>query len=433
MKRTLLFLSAFVISCQTPTTIKREIAAEKKIAKTAQQLVDWETLSNSASSRSNKPIEILHYEIPLNALEKDFDKKVDPALMDSLIFEKNSEKYVRWIINPDDTKWHLALKEYLDSHNLDSNVYKFFTGYYTASRSMIVVNPESGATLSLKVSSNNTGGKWTDKKQTWEDAVHVRKMVRYVSESMANAKTNTVIFMDEPMVFGIKGIDQGMVVRSINDVAKNGHYYMPAFAAMHSEMGIEIAQLNDSYNVNDFWDKHLNEPLARAMAEFFAYTGAWYESPHAQNFLIELDKNMKPTGRIVFRDFGDTLLVEDFINNTNYKKAFEGTKHIFSREKGVPAQVGLLHGNDRPSWMSEFSYKKYVEHFYAAFEKRFSELSDIPIEELEETGYSIDSFAYKAYPVKSKRWQEYFKYANCFSGGGKTLDGLECPEAVLKK
>ena len=136
MNKTLnVFLSLavlLVVSCQTPG--HRNLASDFKISKNAQQLVTWETKANAVANRSNKAIEILHYEIPLSVLQKDIDSALESSISDSIIFEKNGEKYVRWMINPEDTKWHLELKEFLDKNKLDSNTYKFFNGYLTASR-----------------------------------------------------------------------------------------------------------------------------------------------------------------------------------------------------------------------------------------------------------------------------------------------------------
>ncbi len=421
------------LSCQS--TPHRDIASDYQISKNAHQLVTWETKANAVSTRSNQVIEILHYEIPLKILQQSIDDTLESSITESLVFEKNGEKYVRWIINPEDSKWHLEVKKFLEKNNLDAEPHKFFDGYLTASRSMIIVNPENGATFSLKVSTNKTGGNWTDKKQTWVDAQQVRRMNAWIGEVMSNMKTDSLVIMDEPLAMGIKEIDQGMIMRSLNDVPKNGHYYMPGFSVLHSGEGARIAKLNGATNVADFWDKHYNQPLANALAEFFAYTGAWYDSPHSQNFLVELDKNMKPTGRIVLRDLGDTYLLADFANNTKYKHLLplweDGNVHVGK----VQSAVGLLHGNKPPEWMNANDYERYAKNFYTAFEKKFSEMSNIPVAELRQTEMYVSPFSYvgKTYPTTSQSWKNYLKFANCLSGDTKTLTGIDCPEFFLKK
>jgi hypothetical protein len=413
----------------------RDIASDYHISKTAQQLVTWETKANAVANRSNATIEILHYEIPMRLLQKSIDEGIDANVSDSLIFEKNGEKYVRWIINPEDTKWYLEVQAFLEKNHVDSKKHKFFDAYLTASRSMIIVNPENGATFSLKVSTNKTGGSWTDKKQTWVDAQQVRRMNEWIGEVMSNMKTESLVIMDEPLAFGIKDIDQGMILRSLNDMPRGDHYYMPGFSVLHGEEGARIAKLNGAKNVAEFWDKHYNQPLANALAEFFAYTGAWYDSPHSQNFLVELDPKMKPTGRIVLRDLGDTYLLADFANNTKYKYLLPLWEDGNVKNGRLQSAVGLLHGNKPPVWMSAGEYESYGKNFYTAFEKKFSEMSNIPATELAQTRMNVTPFSYvsKTYPTTSATWKNYLKYANCLSGETKTLAGVDCPEFFLKK
>lgn len=423
-----------LVSCQSPA--HRDLASDYQISKNAQQLVTWETKANAVATRSDKVIEIRHYEIPLKFLQQSIDDSLETSIQESLVFEKNGEKYVRWIINPEDTKWHLELKEFLEKNKLDSKTYKFFDGYLTASRSMIIVNPDNGATFSLKVSTNITGGNWTDKKQTWIDAQQVRRMNAWIGEVMSNMKTDTLVIMDEPMAFGIKEIDQGMIMRSLNDVPKNEHYYMPGFSVLHGDEGARIAKLNGAKDVAEFWNKHYNQPLAKAMAEFFAYTGASYDSPHSQNFLVELDKKMKPTGRIVFRDLGDTYLLADFANNTKFKHLLPLWEDGNVHNGRLSSAVGLLHGNQAPYWLDEEKYLKYGQDFYDTYEKKLSEMTNVPVSELRQTKMTSSyqfSYVSKSYPTKSEAWVNYLKYANCLSGEKKTLAGVDCPEFFLKK
>jgi hypothetical protein len=432
-KLLLVFSLSVILSCQS--VLKRDLASDHHISQNAQQLVTWETKANAVSTRSNQVIRLEHYEIPLRLLQQDVEETLDQNMKDSLIFEKNGEKYVRWVINPEDTKWHFDVKNFLEKHNLDSEPRKFFDAYLTASRSMILVNPDNGATFSLKVSTNKTGGNWTDKKQTWVDAQQVRNMDKWMSEVTSSMKTEHLVIMNEPFAMGIKEIDHGMIMRSLNDVPKDEHFYLPGFSVLHEAEGARIAKLNGAKNVSEFWDKHYNQPLAKALAEFFAYTGAWYDSPHSQNFLVELDKNMKPTGRIILRDLGDTYLLEDFAINTKYAKLTalweDGNVH-----KGkLNSAVGLLHGNSAPSWMSDSEYQSYAKNFYTTFEKKFSEISNIPEVELRKTPLNVNPFSYatKNYSTTSESWKNYLKYANCLNGEAKTLAGLDCPEFYLKK
>jgi len=398
--------------------------------------VKWETRANAVSKRSSDVIRVEHYEIPLRLLAADFEKSMDGQLRDSILFTKNGEKYVRWLINPEDSKWHLEVKAFLDKNKIDSTPKKFFDGYLTASRSMILVNPDNGATFSLKVSTDKTGGKWTDKKQTWADAVQVRNMNKYVSETLPNMKTENLVIMDEPLAMGIKEIDQAMIMRSLGDLPTDDHYYLPAFSALHEKAGDEIAKHNGgAKNTVEFWDKHLVTPLANAMAEYFAYTGAWYDSPHAQNFLVELDRDMKPTGRIVLRDLGDAFVMEEFIKNTKHAHILKDWDPKNVVKDSIATGIGLLHGNEKPGWMFALEYKEYGWSFYRQFEKKFSEITNIPLSELQKTDSKEAHMSYtrKNYPITSESWKKYFHYAACMNGEPFTLKGEKCPDYMIKK
>jgi hypothetical protein len=421
------------MSCQT--ALHRNIAADYHISKNAQQLVTWETKANAVANRSNRVIALDHFEIPMRLLEKDIDQNLESSIVESLVFEKNGEKYVRWMINPEDTKWYLEVKAFLEKNGVDSSTHKFFEAYLTASRSMILVNPENGATFSLKVSTDKTGGNWTDKKQTWDDAKQIRTLDKWMTQATENMETKNMVVMNEPLAFGIKELDHGMIMRSLNDVPKDGHYYLPGFSALHEVEGARIARLNGATNVADFWDKHYNQPLAGALAEFFAFTGTWYDSPHSQNFLIELDKNMKPTGRVVLRDLGDSYILTDFAEKTKFSKIAT----IWDQDNVLwghtISKVGLLHGNTPPSWLSKTRYREYGKNFFNAFEQRFSELSGIPVSELSREPMDISDYSYieKNYKTTSSSWKKFFMNANCMNGEKKTLAGIDCPEFFLKK
>ncbi len=433
LRQTLFTLIAFtLISCQT--TLDRHIAGDYHISNSAKQLVNWETKANAVSLRSDELIQIEHYEIPLRLLEQDFETNLDSTIKNSLFFTKNGETYVRWMINPEDSKWHLEVKAFLEKHHLDSTPKKFFDGYLTASRSMILVNPHNGATFSLKVSTDKTGGKWTDKKQTWFDAKQVRNMNRYVQDVMPKMQTDTLVIMDEPLAMGIKELDHGMIMRSLNDLPDDEHYYLPAFSAMHETEGARIAKLNGATDPARYWEKHLNEPLAKAMAEYFSATGSWYDSPHAQNFLVELDRDMKPTGRIVLRDLGDTYVLEDFVKNTKFAWIIKDRDVNTVQAQKITTGIGLLHGNTNPSWLTSMEYKEYQWSFYREFEKQFSAITGIPTNELLKTESKefLWSYSRKTYETKSDAWKKYIHFANCFNGEALTLTGEKCPETILK-
>lgn len=342
-------------------------------------LVDMETKANAVAVRSNEAVKIEHFEIPLRLVEQDVMKSYPKDIIASLIFEKNGEPHIRWMINPEDTKWHKEVEKWLTENKVSTERHHHFIGYQTASRSYIIYDPETKAEFSLKVSTNVTGGNWTDKKQTWEDASQIRMLNDFILDRLSKfgGISNTVVLY-EPATFGIKALDQGMVVRSYGDLPKSKFHYLPGFSAVHEDVGRRIAEINGSNNPAEFWNKHYNLPLARSLAEFAALTGVVYDSPHSQNFMIELDKNMKPTGRIVLRDFGDSYLNEDFFKAVGRSDIPRKWEQPNITRGNFYVAVGIMHGNEPPSWLDmkgkgPNSYNSWGADFFTEYSKAFEE------------------------------------------------------------
>lgn len=377
-----------------------------------EELVDYETKGNAVSVRSNDTVKIENYEIPLRLLTTDIStERIPKDALNAVVFTKNGEKYVRWIINPEDTKWHKEVESWLLKNGIKPVRHQYFEGYMTASRSYIVQDPVSKAQFSLKVSTDNTGGNWRDKKQSWDDAQQVKIGSDHAIQAMKMRQPENFIFMDEPLVIGAKEIDQGMILRLLADLPTAKRYYVPGFSALHEEEGRHIAQLNGSKDPAGFWKEHYMKPLAKAIAELAAMTGLSYDSPHSQNFLIELDGDFKPTGKIVFRDLGDSYLTTQFAKAMKNQRILDTWEVDNKKDGKMFIAHGVLHGNKKPSWISEATYDEYGRVFFLEFEKEFSRITGVPVAELFADGSfhrSGDYFS-KSYYTNKPGWSDLFR------------------------
>lgn len=387
------------------------------ISREMYDLVTLETKANAVTTRSNEMVPLEHYEIPLSLVEADIAERANPIFVKALVFNKNGEKYVRWILNPEDTQWHQDVADFLLRNNINPEKKKYFQGYMTASRSYIVVDPQTGAEFSFKGSTNRTGGNWHNKKQTWEDGKQIRMMTDFVHSQLAKQpRLEHIVLLDEPMAFGIKALDQGMVIRSYEGLTHSGKRYVPGFSIMHEKTGAALALDNGSRDPAAYWNEHYNKPLARALAEFMALTGMTYDSPHSQNFLVELTAENRPTGKIVLRDFGDTYISSEFFT------AIQRTDILRTWEKGnvlskyLSSGVGILHGNTPPRWINMVrnslknkSYFQWGRDFYKEFQKEL----------LRQTGVEFTPLG--AYPVRE---DNYFsqRYDLLDEAGQKFID-----------
>ncbi|OQW47777.1 MAG: hypothetical protein A4S09_14560 [Proteobacteria bacterium SG_bin7] len=368
-----------------------------------EEFVAWEVESNNVTLGKSKPIDVKHFEIPLSVVESDLASYLPQKVLQALIFEKNGEDYVRWLIHPEDTKWYKKVETYLKSKKLDSTHYKYFIGYKTASRSMILTDPKTEYSFSVKASTDHTAGEWRDKRQEFDDSFDIRFINDLINQISVVSRMENVVTFLEPAAFGIKSINQGIVVRLIDQMKTGKKYYLPGFSALHGKEGARIARINGSDDPAEYWNSHYMKPLGKALAQLMMNIGIQYDSPHSQNFLIELDADLKPTGRIALRDFGDVFLQEEFFKMLKRQDIIERFAKTENTHKGdLEVTVGPLHGNTPPDWMTRRYYNLWLRTFFASYEQEVSKITGVPLAKISKNR-SIDSELYsygtKIYPL----------------------------------
>ena len=338
-------------------------------------LVKMETQANAAGVRSPNPIAMPHYEIPLSLLKESKIFTLDPEIYKSLVFEKDGVAYVRWVANPEDTKWYKDVENFMKENGLNPERKTYFTGYQTASRSYIVEDPKSGVQFSIKSSTDRTGGAWRDKKQEFKDGQDIVMISEMVSRLESREGFKNLVVMNEPLSFGIKSIDQSIVIRELAGLSQKGDkFYIPGFSVLQDQVGQKIAEINGSKNPAEFWSQHYVTPVGKACAEFALRTGLWFDSPHSQNFLVELDLALKPTGRIVLRDLGDVYLSEPILKQLGENKILESFSARENIIKGLALQFGPLHGNSAPSWVGQEEYVNWAKEFKKSVEGEMAKM-----------------------------------------------------------
>lgn len=402
------------------------------------QLVKWETGSNAVAKRSSAKIAIQHFEIPLAELRVDLWKDIDPRIRNALIFKKaDGQEYVRWIINPEDTKWHVKVEEWMKSKNIPTTKHKYFDGYMTASRSFILEDPKSGYAFSGKVSTNATGGHWKDKDFPISDARQVRMATDHVKDVEKKVEFQRLKTLPEPAMFGIEGIDQAFGIRSLGDAAEGKKYLIPAFSVLHGETGRKLAALNGSNDPAKYWRENFNKPLAEALAEFSGTYGLTYDSGHGQNFLLELDENMKPTGKVVLRDFADSYAQRQHMESLGWIRFLSEWDADNIADHHMMMAVGILHGNEPPDWIDAKEYKLYAAEFFEAYDKKFSEVTGVPLATLKTTPIGGNpasmSYMHKNYNTKDMAWNAWRNNAPCLGGSWLDAAGKPCPPNIRKR
>ena len=445
-KFVLFFLLTTLVSCSHVSNVQRVPAQseESSIVKdefpeNVQKFLEWEFHANSA----NKPDERLsqffrveHFEIPTHLIDNDISDQLDTKIKKSLIFFKDGVEYIRWVINPEDTHYKNELKNFLDSKGIDSTLKSLFAGGLTSSRSMIISDKGTGAIFSIKVGTNKTGGNWQNKGVNGKQVVKAR-IATTISEKV-DEKFNLQNLKVQPETMGgtIKELNHGYIVRELGDDFVSGKkHYLPGFSALNETVGKEIAKINGSDDPAYFWAKHYHEQLGKASAEMFSFFGMSYSSAHSQQYIIELDENFKPTGKIFFRDIADSSAFRNFFLQHDIKnlESIWMDHHL----KDVPwIASGTLDGMTPPSWLKESDYMYMNESFVESFEKKLSVLTRVPKSKLSMGKSSMTMFGYfyKNYHDKrkafSRAWENYIELAPCFQGREVSKYGKDCKDAL---
>ncbi|MEY3903776.1 MAG: hypothetical protein RL189_3082 [Pseudomonadota bacterium] len=412
----------------------KKVSAADKVQgnECVRQLAKWEAEANGATKRQSTLLKLKNYEIPAELIESDVSETTPKEVQKAFFIEKEGKKFVRWIVQPEDTKWYKDVEEFITKKTGKSpTAYEHFNGYLTASRSVIAIDPDSGYSFSLKASTNQTGGAWKDKKQDWKDGQDIRAVSDYVARLEKNIKLQNAVILQEPMAFGIADVDQSNVVRLLGEAATCDKYYLPGFSALHEQVGKEIAGKEDPVQ---FWNEYYAKPLGRALAEFAGIWGLSFDSPHSQNFLIELDKSKKPTGRVVLRDLGDVYVLKeqaDLFNAQNVATRLSAADNLKIGKLSIA--VGLLHGNVPPTWVNQEQYKNtWGVSFFESFEKEYTALTGFDVSQIA-SPMSANPFSYvgKYYTVDSGWKTAMGTFAACVNTGKP--DKGSCPQGVTDR
>jgi hypothetical protein len=413
---------------------------KKQFPESVQKLLDWGLNANSAAKNQERKapfFKVGHYEVPTSLVSLDYLDSLDPKIKNELVFTRDGQEYVKWIINPEDTKYHLEVRELLEKSGHSFKVHYELLGGLTSSRSMIITNPETDVTFSIKVSTNKTGGRWQNKgvNETQVKKALIADNAQEAAQKYINFETLEV--QKETMGGVIKDLNQGFIIRELDDSFLKGEkIYLPGFSILDENVGKEIAKLNGYDDPVEFLRDAYYKPLGSASAELQARTGLSFNSAHSQQYLIEFDKDMKPTGKIIFRDIADSDAWRTFYKGDNkFFKTWK--KKYFSR--GIKARSGTLHGMKAPSWIDKDVYADLNKSWFDSYAATLSKETGIPISEIRSTKFKGDFEGYFSSSVRSKgflgltqtkKWKDYKDLIPCFRGLEKSIRGLDCKQAL---
>lgn len=287
--------------------------SEKQIA----QWLYWEEQANVKEYRSSTDpfdLEIVH----INAQDA-LNAKVDvlEGNEDILLFIQKDDG-ARWPKHPENGYSKVPYFYHQPSESVKA--------FRTASRS-VVVNDERYGLFSVKMPTSRVHGHFQIPKATdfHDDIVSALVRSRYIKEMDSQTTEDEIlILLHEVATVEDVATGSGYIIRDLGPL-QDGNYYLPAFSIPFA--GLEIAQKNNREFL-EFWKENFAKQVGRAKAHLMLRYGIQMETPNAQNILIQLDKNFRPTGKIVFRDLSDSFLIDHIAKSIGQGKRLKIEKEI---------------------------------------------------------------------------------------------------------
>ena len=263
------------------------------------QWLTWEQKANLTKyQKSGELVKVTLAPVPKSAVRYEFTQDTPADLLKTFTMDKDT---ALWPQHPFNTAKTVPFFHAKPTGTLDV--------YMTSSRSMAMVGKMRGYTIKMATDHPHgpLGEYQPTKTETRDDVLsamphsnHIREMDRKMGAD------DTLIVMGETLTLSEKDSYTGMVIRDIRQM-DDGHYYLPAFSIPF--VGREIAQINKA-DFNKFFSEHFGALLGRAKAKLLMRYGLVMETPNPQNMLIQFDRDMKPTGKMVFRDVSDAFFVD---------------------------------------------------------------------------------------------------------------------------
>lgn len=323
---------------QSIATLNAEKGSHGFLADPVQQWLRWEQESNvSYLQQSTEPVELGFVHAPRASVDIDAVSDLPAAIRAR--FLPNGE-YVNYPKHPYNKA--LVIPEF-EGHrpvpnagqrvpHAESPAAETTPAALTASRS-IAFPPTKGQTAyTVKMPTSNPHPKLPNAtKLNVHDEIKVAvPRTRYFDAIDAEFGADPeLLLLRDVLSVRDKATGNGYIVRDLSNL-KTDHYYFPAFSIPHE--GADIARANHA-PFPGIWDDVYAEKLGRTKAKMLLRYGFQMESPNPQNFLIEFDPLMKPTGRIVYRDMVDGHFFKnaiDGLGDAEVRKAAVG-KDIHNR------------------------------------------------------------------------------------------------------
>lgn len=262
------------------------------------QWLQWEQQANTARFRKPDAIPIKVVKVPLSDVTVTEAKGLPAEIRDRFI----RDGHVLYPLHPHNTSPAVPFQD-LEAHT----TWNFRT---TASRSV----SEPAGQFTVKLPTNHphgpTGAAQAEKASIQDEIDYEISRTAHIEAADHRLGTDkNMVVLKDVLTIQDRKTKNGVVVRDLTPM-RSDHIYVPALSIPY--VGEEIARRNGQ-DFAAFWRKHDAIPYGKIKAQFLLRYGLVFETPNAQNRLIEFDKNLKPTGRIFLRDVVDSFFYAPFV------------------------------------------------------------------------------------------------------------------------
>ncbi|MEO6459202.1 MAG: hypothetical protein ABIO95_02025 [Bdellovibrionota bacterium] len=265
--------------------------------------VNWELTKNFQRFQEdpNTVMKMKMVSVPKDEVEVITFGPVDHRILDKFV----KDDHINWPQHPNNTSAEVPyFGKATSGESLDTR--------YTASRSLLSFE-EDAPPFTIKVGTDfpHKAEYQSAKALTKDDiegAVLRQPFLNEVEKTFKN--DDLLVLLPEILVLKHKATGEGVILRDLSRL-DNENIYVTGLSIPY--VGRDIAKAN-GLEFEEFWAKTYGHQLGRAKARMLLNYGIEMETPNSQNILIELTKDMKPTGKVVIRDTVDSWLYRPWVD-----------------------------------------------------------------------------------------------------------------------
>src|SRR5262245_8729789 len=184
----------------------------------------------------------------------------------------------------------------------DAPVAETWQARFTSSRTLVVTGGPSLCSVKLPTDHPHHDFLQPEKTKLREEAADaLRWTALFERVDAAIGPDPSLLLLREVISAMVPGSESGFLVRDLSPL-QDGNYYLPALSLPW--WGRQIAGLHGA-GFEEFWGGCYAESVGRAKAKLLARYGLQYDTPNPQNLLVQLGRDLRPTGVIALRDLGD--------------------------------------------------------------------------------------------------------------------------------